>query len=543
MKNDRAAQTIAGPDVELYPHLKITAEDFARVLATRRVEDDGAEYYGAFLTKTSVRLLIDFLNRTFRLRSCDIPIDGSFPVPCTQFYRRRCIAPCVESLCDRESYLRMVELVRLFLANDRAALIDELNVRIEQAAENLDFETAASLRDILNAVEEYWQNARYQVWLDDAVDTYAAEVTNDNVFVHLVTQRGRRVLGRKVFAFDAGAEPGEAIEKVIRTFYRFHLPKEIRVYQDLENRRLITEELCERFEKKAQVVVVRAPDRRLSTTMALYKSRDERELDAAKPHASAWEIERELQAMFGLEHAPGRVEAFDVAHISGSGFVGASSVWIDGHFVGSEYRFHLSEQTSELGAMKETVSLRLSDSERPTPELIIADGGKPQLSAAIEAVNSLSITNVAVASAVKPRGKHSEISHFLDEHGDRIDFNTSSPAHRILKLLRDDAHELSNRVHRDLRDMAHYYELAAIVPSLDEAGRRTLLATTGSIKNILDLDEQNLTRMFEPSTSRAILSDIRNYKNGRSEPVLPLIVPIRFDAEKGDAEDLRPILY
>lgn len=541
MKNDRAAQTIVGPDVELYPHLKITAEKYPRFLATRRIEDDEAEYYGAFLTKTSVRLLIDFLNRTFRLRSCDIPIDGSFPVPCTQFYRRRCIAPCVESLCDPETYLSMVELVRLFLANRRKTLIDELNSRIEKAAEDLDFETAASFRDILNAVEEYWQNTRYQVWLEDAVDTYATEVTDDNVFVHLVTQRGRRVLGRKVFSFDAGVEPGEAIEKVIRNFYRFHLPKEIRVYQELEGRRDLAADLGERFDRKAQITVVRAPNRRLSTSLALYESRDERELDAVRPRASAWEIEQELQTMLDLPHAPDRIEAFDVAHISGSGFVGASSVWIDGHFVGSEYRFHLSEQTSEPATLKESVSLRLSDNDRPRPDLILADGGRTQLNVAIEAVKDTSADDVAVVSAVKPQKKHSEVSHFLDLDGNRIDFDLTSPAHRVLRLLRDDAHELANRVHRELRDMSHFYELASILPSINESQRRQLLATFGSIRKIVDADVLIFSKMFGKETAIVIMRDLENYKQGENKTVSTFIVPIRFDAENGDADDLRPI--
>lgn len=541
MKNDRAAQTIVGPDVELYPHLKITAEKYPRVLATRRIEDDEAEYYGAFLTKTSVRLLIDFLNRTFRLRSCDIPIDGSFPVPCTQFYRRRCIAPCVESLCDPETYLSMVELVRLFLANRRKTLIDELNSRIEKAAEDLDFETAASFRDILNAVEEYWQNTRYQVWLEDAVDTYATEVTDDNVFVHLVTQRGRRVLGRKVFSFDAGVEPGEAIEKVIRNFYRFHLPKEIRVYQELEGRRDLAADLGERFDRKAQITVVRAPNRRLSTSLALYESRDERELDAVRPRASAWEIEQELQTMLDLPHAPDRIEAFDVAHISGSGFVGASSVWIDGHFVGSEYRFHLSEQTSEPATLKESVSLRLSENDRPRPDLILADGGRTQLNVAIEAVKDTFADDVAVVSAVKPQKKHSEVSHFLDLDGNRIDFDLTSPAHRVLRLLRDDAHELANRVHRELRDMSHFYELASILPSINESQRRQLLATFGSIRKIVDADVLTFSKMFGKETAIVIMRDLENYKQGENKTVSTFIVPIRFDAENGDADDLRPI--
>src|SRR4051794_11325569 len=113
MKNDRPNSSIADVELNLYPHFKITAEAFPRVLATRVVENDGAEYFGPFLPKTSVRILMDFINRKFRLRTCDLDIDGSFPVPCTMYYRKRCMAPCSASICDASTYAERVELVRL----------------------------------------------------------------------------------------------------------------------------------------------------------------------------------------------------------------------------------------------------------------------------------------------------------------------------------------------------------------------------------------------------------------------------------------------
>src|SRR5687768_9998511 len=189
--------SIAGQPV--HPHIKLTSEAYPRALATRMVTDDGDEYFGAFLNRTSVRILIDFLNRTFRLRSCAIDIDGSFSVPCTQYYAKRCVAPCVGSLCDRESYLEMVELVRLFLRNERDLLRASLGKRIERAAEALDFETAVFFRDILQSVEDFWSKSRWQVWVEDAVDTYELYGDSDAIYVIIITQRGRRALGEMVY--------------------------------------------------------------------------------------------------------------------------------------------------------------------------------------------------------------------------------------------------------------------------------------------------------------------------------------------------------
>ena len=163
MINDRSVIDFSESGANLYPHLKVTAEEFPRILATRRFEDDDAEYFGAFLPKTGVRIMMDFVNRVFRLRSCDIEIDGNFPVPCTQFYRKRCLAPCVENLCSREIYMEMAGLAKLFLSNQRGLLVRELQSRITIQAEALEFETAAEWRDILVKIENYWKIARSNV--------------------------------------------------------------------------------------------------------------------------------------------------------------------------------------------------------------------------------------------------------------------------------------------------------------------------------------------------------------------------------------------
>lgn len=528
-------------DVELYPHLKITAETFPRVLATRRVEDDGAEYFGAFLTKTAVRILIDFLNRIFRLRSCDIPIDGNFDVPCTQFYRKRCVAPCVASLCDRESYLRRVALVRLFLANRRDELRRELDKMIAAAAETLDFESAAEYRDMLAAVEDLWQKPRMNAWLDDdCVDTLASDATDDAVYVHLVTQRGRRTLGRKVFKFSPFVSAKEAIETILASFYRFHLPREIRLYDNIASRRLIAGELSERFGRQAKIVVVSRSNHRVSTANSLYESRDERELASVRPRPTPAETAGDLKLQFGLSKPPKRIEAFDVAHISATAFAAASSVWIAGHFVGGEYRFWISDESSELTAMRDAIIRRLSDRKRPRPDLILIDGGRSQLASALDAIAAVG-SGVAAVSAVKPPKQHSGISHFLDKDGGRIAFDITSPAHRMLKLLRDDAHELANRVHRERRDMSHHYEIAALLPSVDEAERRRLLAAAGSVAGVARMSPPAIEKLIGVDRAGLAIDDLRARSDARE--AAPLIVPIRFDAENGDADDLRPIVH
>lgn len=542
MINDRTASIFSEEGDDLYPHIKLTHEEFPRLLATRRFEDDGSEYFGAFLSKTSVRILIDFLNKTFRLRSCEIDIDGNFPIPCTQFYRKRCLAPCVESICDKEKYYEMVSFARFFLANERERLTYKLTQMITNAADELDFENAATWRDILIGVEEFWSNPRWQVWLDDATDTFVTDETVAGEFIYLATQRGRNVLGRKVFQLPRGGgiSPDEALERIISNFYRFHLPKEIHVSVDFEGRKRLVKELSEKFGRPAKISLVR-PDKQLITSMrALQTARSENELEFVKAKATPGQIASELKRLFKLDRVPDRIEAFDVAHISGTNFVAASSVWEGGRFVAEEYNFTVSDEKSELSALAAAVRERLAQADK-MPDVILLDGGKPQMNATVAAIADVERVKVSLIGAVKPSGKHSAVSYFLTESGDRVDFDIYNPAHSMLQLLRDAAHDLSNRSHRDLRDMVHHYEISALLPSIAESDRRSLMAKVGTIRKIREMTDEDIKAIVKPQIASKISADLENDRSGNSRAAKPLIVPISFVAENGDAEDLRPI--
>lgn len=484
MKNDATVTNIFDLEGQRYPHMKLTAEAFPRVLATRAIEDDLAEYFGAFLPKTAARILIDYLHRRFRLRSCDIDIDGSFQMPCTQYYRRRCIAPCVSRLCSREKYAERVELVRLFLANERKKLRSRIKQLIAANSEELDFEEAAVYRDILESVERHWKQARWHLWLDDAIDTYEIEETPSGHTVYLVTTRGRTVLGRKVFNVDRedAASPDEALAQIIGNFYSTHLPKEIRAPVEFYGRKELIAELSERFGREAVISVGRG--RGVNAARSLVLGRDEHEIDRSRPRATAERISARLAHIFDLDAPPKRVEAFDVAHISGTGFAAASAVWENGRYTSAEYQFILSTENSELGALADSVVRTLVNHDRRKPDLIVLDGGKGQLNRVTAALDEAGLTATVIA-AVKPKAKHSSIAAFLTTDGGSIEFDVDSPAHAMLQLLRDEAHDLANRVHRDYREMMPFYEKAG----------------------------------FEK----------------------PLVVPLRFHAENGNADDLIPI--
>ncbi|MEP6847541.1 MAG: hypothetical protein ABI999_01705 [Acidobacteriota bacterium] len=535
MKNDRPVKSIGEISSNLYPHLKITAEEFPRMLVTRKIEDDDSDYYGAFLPKTALRITIDLIQRTFRLRRCDIEIDGSFNVPCTQFYERRCLAPCVASLCGKGRYREMVDLVRLFLANRRAEFLAAAYEKVDALAEDLNFEEAAVMRDLIASIESSWEEKRFAIWLDDTVDSYAVD-RSTTLKVFLVTQRGRRPLGRKVFSLHT-SDAGKALHNIIDTFYQRHLPKEIRVLDDFEERVELGQDLSLRFGKKVRIAAVDPEYRRMSTAFALTEALTESEIDAARPQATPVELMHEIQIAFGLPGLPQQIEAFDAAHISATSFSAACSVAMGGKTASSEYSFEVATEKSELASLASIAAKRIA---RDRPDLVLVDGGKPQMSAVLATIGQLA-TETSVIAAVKPKGKHSEISHFLTPEGETIPFTPSNAGHNFLKLLRDDAHFLANQVHRDLRDMAHHYELAAMLPSINEAARRQLLSNAGSLKKIQEMGQKDLKAIFDAETSARIVEDLENFRKGNFAAVLPLIVPLRDAVEGGGAEDIRPL--
>jgi len=192
--------------------------------------------------------------------------------------------------------------------------------------------------------------------------------------------------------------------------------------------------------------------------------------------------------------------------------------------------------------MAAAVRSRFDEKSGKRPDLVLIDGGRSQMNAVVNALTDSDLRRVAFVAAVKPRGKHSSVSHFISDSGSETAYDRYNPAQNMLRLLRDEAHDLANRAHRDLRDMKHNYELASVLPSMTEAERRDILRSAGSIAKVAALSDGELERNYRPQTARKIKRDLGNYRAGNSPPVLPFIVPIRFDDENGGADDLRPIL-
>lgn len=542
IRSEKPLYNISLAEQRLYPHLKITGEKFPRLLVTRKIESDEAEYFGAFLPETGVRFLLDFLNRTFRLRNCAIPIDGDFPLPCTQFYEKRCHAPCVESICDKGSYAEFVKLVKLFLQNRRENLEICLLEKIESAAEKLDFETATFWRDIRLNIQNVWKNKDLRLWLNDAVDTLKIEEKNGEIFLYLVTQRRRKVLGKRVFVFQKSASFSTAsvLEQTLWQFYQFHAPGEIRVMKDFPNRKFLADVLTRRENRQIKINVVKPRDKKITAERAFGRTKYEFNLRQIKPPVDYRDLQSELKESFNLLRLPERIECFDVAHISGTHFVAAKVVWENGRFLIDENRYWRLDEKNELQMLEKGIEKSFEENDRP-PDLVLIDGGKPQLNAATRALEKFGKRKFTLVAAVKPPRRHNEISHFISESGEIFQMNPESEAMQMLVRLRDEAHGFANRIHRISRDSTHFYESAEILPDLNDRERNDLLQKFGTIKNIKKAVQKDFVEMFGNEKGGKIFAVLTDFAAGKNSSLKPLIVPIKYNDPNGEAQDLQPL--
>lgn len=520
------------------PHFKITSEKFPRLLITRRIGDDAAEYFGAFLPETGARFLLGFLIDTFRLRGCDIPIDGKLPVPCPQFYRKKCVAPCVADLCDGETYLERVNLTRLFLQSKQSELNDILLSKIEKLAAGFEFEEAGKWRDLLRNIEDFRNDKKLNYRLEDAIDTFDIKQQDSSFLIYLVTQRRRKILDRHTFVYENKIDfsSREVLSQLLWQTYQFHAPKEIVVSIDFPNRKYLEKVLSLRAGRKIKISVVKKTNRKITTGRALRRTEFEHEFDNLKPQMSVEDFQNTLEKEFYLPRKIERIEAFDVAHISGSDFVGAKSVWENGKFLAGEYEFWFLDEKNEPEALAETVKKRFLSKEK-LPDLILIDGGKAQLQSVLRNVEQLQDFNISVISAVKPPRRHSEISHFLLEAGQSIEFQRNSDAFGVLLKLRDEAHALANYIHRSKRENAHFYEVFYALPFLKEKERYLLLQKFRSLKAVKAAAENELTEFLGEENGKIIFRQLKTDEKLKE----PFIVPVRYDEPNGEAADLQPL--
>ncbi|NNE68134.1 MAG: excinuclease ABC subunit UvrC [Pyrinomonadaceae bacterium] len=506
-------------DDKQYPHLKITNEEFPKAVVTRKLLKDGAKYYGPFLPANLVRKTLNLINRTFQLRTCTIEIDGSLQRPCLEYHLKRCLGPCVKSLCTEEEYREAVSDAILLMDGKNKELATELEERMWHFSEKENFEIAAKYRDLSKTVLALEGNQKMATTPDRDVDIFGFYKKGNSLALQLFTMREGKIVGRREFFwedldekdFDVSEFLGDVLSQYYSTDY---VPLEINVPEDFAERKLLAKALTERRGRKVRIHVPKIGKKRrmieLLETNA--KIAYEQRFRVLKPKME--KVLAELQETLELARFPEVIDSFDISNIQGSENVAGIVSYENGKPNRSEYRRYkikTVEGQDDFASMNEAVFRRYRrklEEKKDLPDLIFIDGGKGQLSAAGAAMADLDLEAIPLVGLVKPPRKHNEISHLLvfGREQEPVQFDPTSPMFRLVQEIRDETHRVAIQYHRKRREMRDFSSELEAIPGVGPTRRRRLLKTFGSIERIAQTSINDLKPVVGNTTAHEIHS-------------------------------------
>jgi excinuclease ABC subunit C len=580
IKQHKPRYNVLLKDDKQYPHLKLTInEPFPRVMITRRIQRDGALYFGPFLPASLARRTIDLINRTFQLRTCDIEIDGRLPRPCLEYHIKRCLGPCVKGLCTPDEYTEAVRDVRLLLEGKNRELADTLEARMMQASEEMRYELAAKYRDLRKTVMAIAEQQKMATSPERDVDIFGFYREGARLALQLFTMREGKIVGRREFYwedlseddFDASAFLSDVMTQYYSTDY---VPREIHVPVDFEDRELLEKALTERRGRRVRILDPKRGEKRdlIDLVERNAKLAFEQRFRVLKPDMER--VLEELQEVLELPRFPARIESFDISHIQGAENVGSLVVCENGKMNRAEYRkFKIKsvEGANDPASMHEVVFRRYRrqlDEGNPLPDLVMIDGGKAQLNAAAAAMRELELEAVPMIGVVKPPRRHNEVSHLLvkgREH-EPVFLDSHSPVLRLIQMIRDETHRTAVQYHRKRRELRDFTSELTAIPGVGEKRKNRLLRNLGSIQRVASASVEELAPFVGRKTAEEIVDHFarqRALAGGGQETqdaetrgdeatagisaeviasiVEPENVETRLDDPEGDAADLQPI--
>ena len=505
-------------DDKSYPHLKLTInEPFPKAVITRRIQKDGALYFGPFLPASMARKTIDVINRTFQLRTCDIEIDGKAPRPCLEYHIKRCLGPCVKGLCTADQYQEAVRDVRLLLEGRNTELADTLEERMDQASEEMRYEMAAKYRDLRKTVVKLSEQQKMATTSDRDVDIFAYYREDQRLALQLFTMREGNIIGRREFFWeDLPAEdfdPASFLGEVLAQYYATdYVPKEIHVPVDFKDRELLEQALTKRKGRRVKIHYTQRGEKRdlIDLGEKNAKLAFEQRFRILKPDMKR--VLEELQETLELPRFPARIESFDISHIQGAENVAGMVVCENGKMNRAEYRkFRIRdvEGANDFASMHEAVLRRyrrVLAEGKPLPDLIMIDGGKGQLAAAGEAMRELDLEAIAMVGVVKPPLKHNQVSYLLvkgREH-EPVFLDPHSLILRLLQMIRDETHRYALSYHRKRRELRDFTSELSEIPGVGEKRKGRLLRHFGSIQRIAAASAMELAPFVGKKTALEI---------------------------------------
>ncbi|HEX6532306.1 MAG TPA: excinuclease ABC subunit UvrC [Nitrospira sp.] len=512
VKRHRPRFNVVLRDDKQYPYLRLPVKDrFPRLSIVRRVQKDGALYYGPYTPAGALRETLKVIKKVFPLATCTIDIDGTAERACIEFEIKRCMAPCTGQQ-TQEEYHRIVRQVRQFLEGHDRELVDDLRSQMDAAAAREEFEEAARLRDRIFKIERTLERQRITQTASIDQDVIGIARHGTSVDLQILFVRGGLLIGRKDFFWleSADATDEELVRSAVEQFYNKEgqPPRELLIPVDIADAELLAHWLSD---QRGETVHVLAPERGRKHQLVLLA--EENAAAALAEHLRNEELDRqageELQRVLRLETAPRRIEGFDISNTMGNQSVASMVVWEDGRMKKSDYRrFKIAgvEGANDFASMQEVVRRRYAGMETlARPDLVLIDGGIGQLASARAALQEAGHPELAVIGLAKAKGEKDE-RVYLPGRKNPIVLRANSPATHLLQRIRDEAHRFAVTFHRTLRGKTLVASQLDQIIGIGSITRTKLLKRFGSLANLAQASEEALR---EAGLSERVVRQLR----------------------------------
>ena len=512
IKEHRPKYNIRLKDDKRYPYIKITwQEDYPRIIVTRRMERDGARYFGPLTDVRAVHQTLDMLRRLFPYLTCDREITGRDTRACLYYHIGRCAGPCIGAV-SKEEYRALIKRICLFLEGKAEEIVADLQAQMTSTAEALDFERAAALRDQIRAVERVTKQQKIALAVGKDEDVIALARENDDTCVQVFFIRQGKLIGREYFILDGTAEEDEAqiVASFVKQFYdeAAYVPMKIILPTNVEEGIVIESWLRSKRGSKVQLHVPKRGRQRELVQMAAENAAETLASLRAQwlpDEGRSVEALAQLQEHLGLDEAPTRIEGYDISNIQGTAATGSMVVFVKGVPRKSDYRrfrIRTVEGVGDYAMMQEVLRRRFkraiegrADEEGKgadvwtiLPDLMIVDGGKGQLNAALEVLEEHGLRGEVPAIGLAK--KREEI--FVPGRSEPLVLPRDSQGLYLLQRIRDEAHRFALGYHRKLRAKKSLASILEEISSIGPKRRQALLKHFGSIEAIRQASVEEL---------------------------------------------------
>ena len=525
IKENKPRYNVNLKDDKSFPFIKVTNEPYPRIFSTRRVVRDGSKYFGPYTSVKSMKSALRMINEIFKIRSCKYDINDESIAKkkykvCLDYHIKKCDGPC-EGLVSEKDYNDMVDEVVRVIRGRTDELIKELGKKMKSSSENMEFEKAAGIRDKIDQLKII--SSKQKVVSNDFEDRDVISVAfeDKDSACSVFNIRSGKLVGKKQLRLSlSGSEELEEIYNSATRFYygdHVEVPREILFEIEPTEKELLEEWLNQRSEKKVKIFIPQRGELKALVLMCKQNANlqlKEIQLQKMKKEGNVPYALSALQRDLRLKELPRRIECFDISNIQGSDSVASMVVFIDGKPKKSEYKKFIIKEVEgpdDFASMQEVIRrrfTRLLENKEPLPELIMVDGGKGQLSSAVQILDSLGIKQYNIIGLAK---RLEEV--FFPEKSEPETIAKTSSGLKLLQQIRNEAHRFAITFHRKRRSKRTIATELTEIKGIGKATAYLLLSELGSVEKIRKTDTETLSKIIGVKKAQLVRGHFENEKN------------------------------